>query len=311
MVGIMDALSNEFYKMGTFSDDYYRDVITPYKEGVRGKPGFLQSMKNWQPWRAFMPQSMGGTFFTKPTAMASTALRGASRIPLAAFASDALAGTSLLSGGNREVRAGRDFTPSQPNSAVNEYAAGRGSQPTFSRPSANRDFTQTDYGKAYQRGGSVNPHEETARAAREWSPREQYISRSNQDRAYDATVNRFIQESQGDQQRWEQGGGQGAYPVFNEPGWESNVPMSPGWLQASSGRDNSGVMLALVNSPAVNKMKNIYNQVDPFFPDIDPIDQQIGYDFDKNLWGGTLGFGGEYDMEDDAYNAYINWGTNW
>ena len=173
MVGIMDAWSDEFHKMGTFADDYYKNVITPYKEGVRGKPGFWQSMKNWQPWRSFMPQSMGGTFFTKPTSMASTALRGASRIPLAAFASDALAGTSLLSGGNREVRAGRDFERSEPSSAVNEYAAGRGAQPTFSRPSANRDFTQTDYGKAYQRGGSVNPHEETARAAREWSPREQ------------------------------------------------------------------------------------------------------------------------------------------
>jgi hypothetical protein len=238
-------------------------------------------------------------------------MRAAGRFPLAAFASDALAGTSLLSGGNREVRAGRDFTPSQPNSAVNEYTAGRGSQPTFSRPSANRDFTQTDYGKAYQRGGSVNPHEETARAAREWSPREQYISRSNQDRAYDATVGRFIQESQDDQQRWEQGGGQGPYPVLNQPGWESNVPMSPGWLQASSDRNNSGVMLAMANSPAVNKMKNIYNQVDPFFPEVDVDDQQIGYDFNKNLWGGTLGFGGGYDTEDDAYNAYINWGTNW
>ena len=73
----------------------------------------------------------------------------------------------------------------------------------------------------------------------------------------------------------------------------------------------SGLMLAMANSPAVNKMKNIYSQVDPFFPNVDPIDQQIGYDFDKNLWGGTLGFGGEYDIDDENYNAYINWGTNW
>jgi len=78
----------------------------------------------------------------------------------------------------------------------------------------------------------------------------------------------------------------------------------------SSDRNNSGLMLALANSPAVNKMKNIYNQVDPFFPEVDIDDQRIGYDFNKNLWGGTLGFGGEYDM-DDEYNAYINWGTNW
>jgi len=157
MAGIMDAWSDEFHKMGTFSDDYYKNVITPYKEGVRGKPGFWQSMKNWQPWRAVMPKNWGGTYYTKPTPMASNFLRnvgkGVSRIPQAAFASDALFGTSLLSGGNREVRAGRDFERSEPSSAVNEYAAGRGSQPTFSRPSANRDFTQTDYGKAYRRGG--------------------------------------------------------------------------------------------------------------------------------------------------------------
>ena len=156
-----------------------------------------------------------------------------------------------------------------------------------------------------------NPFEETQQAALNWSPREKYISRSNQDRAYDATINRFIQESQGDQQRWEQGGGQGAYPVFNEPGGSYNAPLSPGWLQASSDQNNSGVMLALANSPAINKMKNIYNQVDPFFPEVDVDDQQIGYDFNKNLWGGTLGFGGGYDIDDENYNAYINWGTDW
>ena len=95
-----------------------------------------------------------------------------------------------------------------------------------------------------------NPFEETRQAAQDWSPREQYISRSNQDRAYDATVNRFIQGSQDDQQRWEQGGGRGAYPVINQPGGSYNAPMSPGWLQASSDRNNSGLMLAMANSPA-------------------------------------------------------------
>ena len=74
---------------------------------------------------------------------------------------------------------------------------------------------------------------------------------------------------------------------------------------------NSGVMLAMANSPAINKMKNIYSQFDPFFPNVDLDDQRVGYDFNKNLWGGTLGFGGGYGTEDDAYNAYINWGTNW
>ena len=81
--------------------------------------------------------------------------------------------------------------------------------------------------------------------------------------------------------------------------------------KANQPRNNSGVMLALANSPAVNKMKNIYSQFDPFFPEVDVGEQQIGYDFNKNLWGGNLGFGGEYDMYDDAYNAYINWGIDW
>ena len=87
------------------------------------------------------------------------------------------------------------------------------------------------------------------------------------------------------------GGGEGSF-------W--NVRADQPW-------NNSGVMLALANSPATNKMKYIYYQVDPFFPDVDPIDQQIGYDFDKNLWGGNLEFGGGYDINDDAYNAYINY----
>ena len=84
-----------------------------------------------------------------------------------------------------------------------------------------------------------------------------------------------------------------------------------GFMRSNFQPDQSGLMLAMANSPAVNKMKNIYSQVDPFFPNVDIDDQQIGYDFDKNLWGGTLGFGGEYDMEDDEYNAYINWGIDW
>ena len=83
------------------------------------------------------------------------------------------------------------------------------------------------------------------------------------------------------------------------------------WNVGLQSGDNSGLMLAMANSPAVNKMKNIYSQFDPFFPNVDLGDQQIGYNFDKNLWGGTLGFGGGYDLDDETYNAYANWGTTW
>ena len=96
-----------------------------------------------------------------------------------------------------------------------------------------------------------------------------------------------------------------------EEGLEGVGPGSFWNVRADQPWDNSGLMLAMANSPAVNKMKNIYNQVDPFFPNVDPGDQQIGYDFDKNLWGGNLEFGGEYDIDDENYNAYINWGNTW
>ena len=105
MVGIMDALSDEFYKMGTFSDDYFKNVIMPYKEGVTSKPGFLQSMKNWQPWRAFMPQSMGGTYYTKPTPMASNFLRGAAKIGSRSLGPFSLLMSSPLNAGEDEAMA--------------------------------------------------------------------------------------------------------------------------------------------------------------------------------------------------------------
>ena len=101
--------------------------------------GPVEKIMNWG--RAGLPYLKQGAKFLGKT------------VPQAAFASDALFGTSLLSGGNTEARAGRYFERSEPSSAVNQYAAGRGAQPTFERPSANRDFTQTDYGKAYRRGG--------------------------------------------------------------------------------------------------------------------------------------------------------------
>ena len=136
-----------------------------------------------------------------------------------------------------------------------------------------------------------NPFEETRQAAQDWSPREQYISRSNQGRTQDASINRFIREGQGNQQRWEQGGGQGAYPVINQPGWESNVPMSPGWLQT---KNDSGINL-------LEKGRNIYDKFKGFNIGRDG----IGYKKDFGMpWGGTgsiEGYGGG-----DDYGGGIN-----
>ena len=187
-----------------------------------------------------------------------------------------------------------------------------------------------------------NPFEETRQAAQDWSPREQYISRSNQDKIMPSAAKQaFGGNVEGI--NWRNyigpdirvGGGPGIGNIERAnmnipwrmppgPGEGRMIPKDPSlppWHRGNLGGgegsfwnvradqpwQDSGVMLAMANSPAVNKMKNIYNQVDPFFPDVDPIDQQIGYDFNKNLWGGTLGFGGGYDINDDDYNAYINW----
>ena len=155
-----------------------------------------------------------------------------------------------------------------------------------------------------------NPFEETRQAAQDWSPREQYISRSNQDRAYDATVNRFIQESQGDQQRWEQGGGRGAYPVFNEPGGSYNAPVSPGWLEASAPIiDNTGVMAAMDN----NQQRNWLNK-NPWLLNL-LAKRHGGPETSKYLEGMGLGssgfsaFGGNwtpsFERDDDGWSAGI------
>ena len=36
-------------------------------------------------------------------------------------------------------------------------------------------------------------------------------------------------------------------------------------------------------------------------------ENRVNYEWEKPLWGGTLGIGGEYDFDDDEYQAGINW----
>ena len=145
-----------------------------------------------------------------------------------------------------------------------------------------------------------NPFEETRQAAQNWNPREQYISRSNQDRMQDATINRFIQESRGDQQRWEQGGGQGPYPVFNVPGADYSPPITQGWLEASSGRDNSGIMAA-----DAGNIMNKYKQFTDTFGDFGIGRDGVEYEKDFDIpWGGTGTFEGWGGGDD--YGAGIN-----
>jgi len=80
------------------------------------------------------------------------------------------------------------------------------------------------------------------------------------------------------------------------------------WNVKANQLDNAGIMLALADNSAVNRIQSIYNQVDPFLPEVDWNDQRLGYGYNRDLWGGNLNIGGNYDLDDDQYNLGINWG---
>ena len=77
----------------TFGNKFFQNQVQPVQSGATNvRPTNLQALKNWQPWRAFMPQNMGGTFFTKPTAGASSALGMGATIGLPALYTGAAMG---------------------------------------------------------------------------------------------------------------------------------------------------------------------------------------------------------------------------
>ena len=72
---------------------------------------------------------------------------------------------------------------------------------------------------------------------------------------------------------------------------------------------NSGIMgLEMADaSDYIDKMKEGYQKIEPYLPDVDFQDKSIGHEWNTPLWGGNLGIGGEYDIDDDQYKAGINW----
>jgi len=91
----------------------------------------------------------------------------------------------------------------------------------------------------------------------------------------------------------------GNEPAFTDMGRNRNVP--------------SGIM-GLEIADATNymdKMKEGYNKIKKgydFINDhVDMDENRVNYEWEKPLWGGTLGIGGEYDFDDDEYQAGINW----
>jgi len=138
------------------------------------------------------------------------------------------------------------------------------------------------------------------------------------------------------QRRWERSGGVGSYPILRNPTQGGFRPMmdekgrtfelynsrgvvdpypdkrktmfDPSMLQAMNLQPNqSGIMLALANNPTMNRIQNIYNKVNPFIPNIDIDDREIGYDYEKDLGPGTFNIGGDYDFDDNQYGLNIGY----
>ena len=132
-----------------------------------------------------------------------------------------------------------------------------------------------------------------------------------QPRSAGAILNSQQNKQNRNQRRWEGFGGKGPYPVLNQPNpWDrrhSLHEMSPGWLEASSPRNNTGVMAAMAGNPMVNKAKDFYNIFDPWIPNMDIGDSTVGYEFEKPILGGTLGYGFDYDWDDENVGAFFNW----
>ena len=86
------------------------------------------------------------------------------------------------------------------------------------------------------------------------------------------------------------GGGQGSF-------W--NVNARPG--------NNTGVMAAMAGNPMVQQAKDFYSIFDPWIPNMDIAGDTFGYEFEKPILGGTLGFGFDYDWDDENVGAFMNW----
>ena len=161
-----------------------------------------------------------------------------------------------------------------------------------------------------------------------------------QPRSFDAMLNSARNTRNEKQRRWEGAGGRGPFPVMGP--YDTNMPhtmegqIRPGWLQASAPRnDQSGIMLGLTNNslglagvdrlkniyqqgidtirqnPMIKKAEGIYEKVDPYLPDVDLGDRSLGYNFDKDFWGGKFNIGGTYDVDDNIYNFGLNYYKDW
>ena len=144
-------------------------------------------------------------------------------------------------------------------------------------------------------------------------PRSENVLNNLSDRYYEARnvegmrrINREMQDRIQNHPLMQPGTGF-IFPGRPEEGREG-VGQDSFWNVKANQPDQSGIMLALANNPTVNRIQSIYNRVDPFLPEVDFGNKRLGYDINRDLWGGNLNIGGEYDLDDDQYNLGINWG---
>ena len=86
-------------------------------------------------------------------------------------------------------------------------------------------------------------------------------------------------------------------PIDPKSFWNVQAPQQPG--------NNSGVMAAMADNPMVQQAKGLYQKFDPWIPNLDG--NSLGYEWQRPLLGGTLGYGMDYDWDNEDIGAFINW----
>ena len=141
-------------------------------------------------------------------------------------------------------------------------------------------------------------------------PRER---RKLQPRGIESMLNVIQSDNTMRQKKWEDLGGRGPFPVYREPAGGNRAKIEPSWLDAKAELPSwarSGIISAMDN-PMVQRVRNVYSTAEPYLPSVDLRDQELEYDFNKQLWGGNLDLQGSYDVDEDEYNFGFNWGTTW
>jgi len=179
------ALANEYFDMGTFTDDYFKNVIEPYKKGLTPKPNFLNSLRYARPFNAFLPESLGGTYGTKGSPRALNFLNslkyglgfGARALASApATGIMTLFNSSGLNQGEEEfmkrineqqntMTTGQQILGQTPQQIINQQAASRNeNRGNYQAPTMT---AQQIVQEAKDTGGTVNPFEVTQAAQNE------------------------------------------------------------------------------------------------------------------------------------------------